>query len=130
MGSYGIGPGRVVAAAIEQNHDGNKIVWPRPLAPYDVEIVALQGAGESVLKTAEEIGATLSDTGLAVLLDDREARPGEKFADADLIGAPLRITVGKKTLEDGAVDLRLLASGEESRVPAGEAVAQAAELLA
>jgi prolyl-tRNA synthetase len=83
-----------------------------------------------VLKTAEEIGATLSDTGLAVLLDDREARPGEKFADADLIGAPLRITVGKKTLEDGAVDLRLLASGEESRVPAGEAVAQAAELLA
>jgi prolyl-tRNA synthetase len=130
MGSYGIGPGRVVAAAIEQNHDGNKIVWPRPLAPYDVEIVALQGAGESVLKTAEEIGATLSDAGLEVLLDDREARPGEKFADADLIGAPLRITVGKKTLEDGAVDLRLLASGEERRVAAGEAAAQAAELLA
>ncbi len=130
MGSYGIGPGRVVAAAIEQNHDGNKIVWPRSLAPYDVEIVALQGAGESLLKTAEEIGAALSDAGCEVLLDDREARPGEKFADADLIGAPLRITVGKKTLEDGAVDLRLLASGEERRVPAAEAAAQAAELLA
>jgi prolyl-tRNA synthetase len=130
MGSYGIGPGRVLAAAIEQNHDGNKIVWPRALAPYDVEIVALQAADESLLTTAEEIGAELSDAGLEVLLDDREARPGEKFADADLIGAPLRITVGKKTLEDGAVDLRLLSSGEERRVPAAEAAAQAAELLA
>ena len=130
MGSYGIGPGRVVAAAIEQNHDGNKIVWPRALAPYDVEIVALQAAGENLLAIAEEIGAELSDAGLEVLLDDREARPGEKFADADLIGAPLRITVGKKTLDDGAVDLRLLASGEESRVPAAEAAARAAELLA
>jgi len=130
MGSYGIGPGRVLAAAIEQNHDGNKITWPRSLAPYDVEIVALQAAGESLLAIAEEIGAELSDAGLEILLDDREARPGEKFADADLIGAPLRITVGKKTLDDGAVDLKLLASGEESRVPAAEAAAQAAELLA
>ncbi len=130
MGSYGIGPGRVLAAAIEQNHDGNKIVWPRSLAPYDVEVVALQAGGESLLATAEEIAAALSDAGLETLLDDREARPGEKFADADLIGAPLRITVGKKTLEDGAVDLRLLASGEERRVPAAEAAARATELLA
>jgi len=130
MGCYGIGPGRVVAAAIEQNHDGNKIVWPRSLAPYDVEVVALQAAGESLLATAEEIGIALSTAGLENLLDDREARPGEKFADADLIGAPLRITVGKKTLEDGAVDMRLLETGEERRVPAAEAAAQAAELLA
>jgi prolyl-tRNA synthetase len=130
MGCYGIGPGRVVAAAIEQNHDGNKIVWPRALAPYDVEVLALQAADESLLATAEEIATALSDAGLETLLDDREARPGEKFADADLIGAPLRITVGKKTLEDGAVDLKLLASGEERRVPAAEAAAQAAELLA
>jgi prolyl-tRNA synthetase len=130
MGSYGIGPGRVVAAAIEQNHDGNKILWPRALAPYDVEVVALQAAEASLLTTAEEIGAALSETGLEVLLDDREARPGEKFADADLVGAPLRITVGKKTLEDGAVDLRVLANGEDSRVPVAEAAARAAELLA
>ena len=130
MGCYGIGPGRVVAAAIEQNHDGNKIVWPRSLAPYDAELVALQAAGESLLATAEQIGNELSAIGLEILLDDREARPGEKFADADLIGAPLRITVGKKTLEDGAVDLRLLETGEERRVPAAEAAAQAAELLA
>jgi prolyl-tRNA synthetase len=130
MGCYGIGPGRVVAAAIEQNHDGNKIVWPRALAPYDVEVVALQAAGENLLATAEEIGTALSAVGLEILLDDREARPGEKFADADLIGAPIRITVGKKTLEDGAVDLRVLASGEECRVAAGEVAAQVAELLA
>lgn len=130
MGSYGIGPGRVVAAAIEQNHDGNKIVWPRSLAPYDVEVVALQAADESLLAAAEEIATALSDAVLEALLDDREARPGEKFADADLIGAPLRVTVGKKTLEDGAVDLKQLASGEESRVPAAEAAARAAEMLA
>ncbi len=130
MGSYGIGPGRVVAAAIEQNHDGNKIVWPRSLAPYDVEVVALQAAEESLLATAEEIATALSAAGLEALLDDREARPGEKFADADLIGAPVRVTVGKKTLEDGAVDLRLLQSGEERRVAAGEAAAQVVELLA
>ena len=80
MGSYGIGPGRVLAAAIEQNHDGNKIIWPRSLAPYDAEVVALQAAGESLLATAEEIGAALSAAGFEVLLDDREARPGEKFA--------------------------------------------------
>ena len=130
MGSYGIGPGRVVAAAIEQNHDGNRIVWPRSLAPYDVEVVALQAAEESLLATAEEIATALSAAGLEALLDDREARPGEKFADADLIGAPVRVTVGKKTLEDGAVDLRLLQSGEERRVAAGEAAAQVVELLA
>jgi len=130
MGCYGIGPGRVLAAAIEQNHDGNKIVWPRSIAPYAVEVVALQAAGESILTTAEEIVQRLSAASLETLLDDREARPGEKFADADLIGAPVRVTVGKKTLEDGAVDMRLLETGEERRVPAAEAAAQAAELLA
>jgi prolyl-tRNA synthetase len=130
MGCYGIGPGRVVAAAIEQNHDGNKIVWPRSIAPYEVEVVALQAAGESILATAEEIVQKLSELGHEALLDDRDARPGEKFADADLIGAPARITVGKKTLEDGAVDLRVLASGEERRLAADEVATAVAELLA
>jgi prolyl-tRNA synthetase len=130
MGSYGIGPGRVIATAVEQNHDGNRIIWPRSLAPYDVEVVALQAAEESLLTVAEEIATALSAAGLETLLDDREARPGEKFADADLIGAPVRVTVGKKTLEDGAVDLRFLAAGEDRRVAAGEAAAQVVELLA
>jgi prolyl-tRNA synthetase len=116
MGSYGIGPARTLAAVIEQHHDERGIIWPRSIAPYDVHVVALKGA--------EEIGAqaaqALSDAGHDVLLDDRNLRPGEKFADADLIGIPLRVTVGKKTLEDGAVDVRERASGEERRVPLGE----------
>jgi len=116
MGSYGIGPGRVMAAAVEQHHDESGIVWPQAIAPYDVHIVALPGAEEQ----AAEAARALDEAGVDVLLDDREARAGEKFADADLIGIPLRVTVGKKTLEDGAVDVRERASGDERRVPLGE----------
>jgi prolyl-tRNA synthetase len=112
MGSYGIGPGRVMAAAVEQHHDENGIVWPREIAPYDVHVVALPSAEEQ----AEEAARALDEAGAEVLLDDRDARAGEKFADADLIGLPLRITVGKKTLEDGAVDVRDRQTGEEQRV--------------
>ena len=112
MGSYGIGPGRVMAAAIEQHHDDNGIIWPRAIAPYDVHIVVLPGAEE----IAAQAAAALSDAGYDVLLDDRDARAGEKFADADLIGCPLRITAGKKSLEDGRVDVRDRASGEERRL--------------
>jgi prolyl-tRNA synthetase len=116
MGSYGIGPGRVLAAAVEQGHDEHGIVWPRSLAPYDVHVVALPGVEEQ----AERAAAALEAAGLDVLLDDRDARAGEKFADADLLGMPLRVTVGKKTLEDGAVDLRDRKTGEERRVPIAE----------
>jgi prolyl-tRNA synthetase len=111
-GSYGIGPGRVLAAVVEQSHDDAGIVWPKSIAPYDVHVVALKGA-EAI---AEEAAQRLSDAGLDVLLDDRDQRPGEKFADADLIGIPTRITAGKKSLEDGAVDVRDRASGAERRV--------------
>jgi prolyl-tRNA synthetase len=112
MGSYGIGPGRVLAAAVEQGHDEHGIIWPRELAPYDVHVVALPGVEEQ----AEEAARTLSDAGADVLLDDRDLRAGEKFADADLIGLPLRVTVGRKTLEDGRVDVRDRKSGAERRV--------------
>ena len=112
MGSYGIGPARVMAATVEQTHDENGIVWPKALAPYDVHVVALPGAEEIALKAAE----TLSAAGLDVLLDDRDQRAGEKFADADLIGCPIRITAGKKSLEDGKVDFRNRASGDEKRL--------------
>jgi prolyl-tRNA synthetase len=111
-GSYGIGPGRVVAAAIEQHHDDRGIVWPAALAPYDVHIVALPGAEEIAKRAAERLSAAGKD----VLLDDRDLRAGEKFADADLIGCPVRVTAGKKSLEDGAVDVRDRATGEERRV--------------
>jgi prolyl-tRNA synthetase len=113
MGSYGIGPGRVIAAIIEQHHDEQGIVWPRSVAPYDVHVVALPGVEEQAHEAAGELDAA----GLDVLLDDRDARAGEKFADADLIGLPYRVTVGKKTVEDGAVDVRDRATGDERRVP-------------
>jgi prolyl-tRNA synthetase len=116
MGSYGIGPGRVMAAAVEQSHDDAGIVWPPEIAPYDVHVIALSGAEEQ----SNEAARALDEAGAEVLLDDRDARAGEKFADADLIGIPLRVTVGKKTLEDGAVDVRDRKTGEERRVPLGE----------
>jgi prolyl-tRNA synthetase len=116
MGSYGIGPGRVLAAAVEQRHDEQGITWPRSIAPYDVHVVALPG----VETEAEQAAQTLDAAGAEVLLDDRDARAGEKFADADLIGCPIRVTVGKKTLDDGAVDVRDRQSGEERRVPLAE----------
>jgi prolyl-tRNA synthetase len=116
MGSYGIGPGRVMAAAVEQRHDDNGIIWPAAIAPYDVHIVALPGVEEQ----AAEAARVLSDSGADVLLDDRDQRAGEKFADADLIGLPRRVTVGRKTLEDGQVDLRDRATGNERRVDISE----------
>jgi prolyl-tRNA synthetase len=122
MGSYGIGPGRVLAAAVEQRGEDGAIRWPAALAPYDVEVVSLHAADEAILTHAEQVAAGLDALGLDVLLDDRTARPGEKFADADLIGAPIRITVGKKTLDDGAVDVR--ADGNDERVPLAEVAAR------
>ena len=116
MGSYGIGPGRVMAAVVEQHHDEQGISWPRSIAPYDVHVVALPGVEEQ----AEQAAQALEAAGADVLLDDRDSRAGEKFADADLIGIPLRVTVGKKTLEDGAADVRERESGEERRVPLDE----------
>jgi prolyl-tRNA synthetase len=116
MGSYGIGPGRVMAAAVEQHHDEHGIAWPRSIAPYDVHVVALPGLDEQ----AEEVATALEAHGHEALLDDRDQRAGEKFADADLIGCPVRVTVGKKTLEDGAVDVRDRTTGEERRVPMAE----------
>jgi prolyl-tRNA synthetase len=116
MGSYGVGPARVMAAIVEQHHDERGIIWPRSVAPYDVHIVALPGLEEQ----ARELEQRLEAEGLEVLLDDRELRAGEKFADADLIGCPYRITVGKKTLEDGAVDVLVRQTGDERRVPMDE----------
>ena len=116
MGCYGIGPGRVLAAAVEQHHDEHGISWPTSIAPYDVHVVALPGVEEQ----AEQAAQALEAAGADVLLDDRDSRAGEKFADADLIGIPLRVTVGKKTLEDGAADVRERESGEERRVPLDE----------
>jgi prolyl-tRNA synthetase len=112
MGSYGIGLARVIAATVEQRYDEHGIIWPASIAPYDVHVVVVKGAEE----VGEQAAAALDAAGLDVLLDDRDQRPGEKFADADLIGIPIRITAGKKSLEDGAVDVRDRATGVERRV--------------
>jgi prolyl-tRNA synthetase len=116
MGSYGIGPARVMAALVEQGNDENGIVWPAAVAPYDVHVVVLTGAEE----IGEQAAQVLSEAGYEVLLDDRDQRPGEKFADADLIGIPVRVTAGRKSLEDGAVDVRRRAGGDERRVAVAE----------
>jgi prolyl-tRNA synthetase len=114
-GSYGIGPARVMAAVVEQRHLEEKgIRWPASIAPYDVHVVALPGLEEQAERAAQEFDSG----GRTVLLDDRELRAGEKFADADLIGSPVRVVVGKKTLEDGAVDVR--SNGGEQRVAIDE----------
>ena len=116
MGSYGIGPGRIMAAAVEQRHDEEGIAWPRSLAPYDVEVVAIGAAGAEAIEISERAAEAFDAAGLEVLLDDRDLRPGEKFADADLFGSPVRVTVGKKTLEDGKADVLKRSDRSEARV--------------
>ncbi len=105
MGCYGIGIGRTAAAAIEQNHDENGIIWPLPIAPFHVEIIPL-GIGGDEERVAAEIYSSLCSAGVEALLDDRDERAGVKFADADLIGVPYRIIIGKKGLASGKVELK------------------------
>src|SRR5258708_1831459 len=116
MGSYGIGVARIIAAAVEQRNDEQGICWPSAIAPYDIHLVALSPAEAEAASAADQ----LSGAGWDVLLDDRDLRPGEKFADADLIGLPTRVTVGRKTLEDGKVDVRDRATGEDRRIYVSE----------
>src|SRR5207253_1388368 len=103
MGCYGLGIGRTVAAAVEQSHDDDGIIWPMPLAPFQVVVTQL-GKEESVRATAEDVYRRLAKAGIEVILDDRDERPGVKFKDADLIGFPLRIAVGAKSLANGQIE--------------------------
>jgi len=125
MGSYGIGPARTMAAIIEQHHDDKGIQWPAAVAPYDVHVVVIPGMEEH----AQSVADSLSAAGLDVLVDDRDARAGEKFADADLIGCPVRVTVGRKIAEDGTVDVRQRTKGEDNAVSVGELVSTVREKL-
>jgi prolyl-tRNA synthetase len=130
MGSYGIGPARVAAAAIEQHADEKGISWPRAIAPWDVEIVALGKPDTPEREAAEALYAELSNAGLDVLLDDRDAGPGEKFADAELLGVPLRLTVGKRSLESGRAEaqVRRGRADHEGGVPLSDAAEAVREL--
>src|SRR4051812_4370115 len=107
MGSYGIGPARIAAAAVEQHADEQGISWPRALAPWDVELVGLGRPDTPEREAAEKLYAELREAGIDVLYDDRDAGPGEKFADAELLGVPLRLTLGKRSLQSGAVEAQV-----------------------
>jgi prolyl-tRNA synthetase len=124
MGCYGIGVGRTVAAAIEQNHDENGIIFPIPLAPYEVVILPLQMHEQEVVTASEKMYRELSESGLDVLLDDRDLRAGVKFNDADLLGTPVRVTVGMRNLKTGQVEMKLRPEKESSQVPLQEASAR------
>jgi prolyl-tRNA synthetase len=126
MGSYGIGPARIAAAAIEQNADESGIAWPKAIAPWEVELVALGKAGSPELEAAETLYDELRALGADVLFDDRDAGPGEKFKDAELLGCPLRITLGKRSLESGTLEVqarRGLVELEPTALGAGSAAA-------
>ena len=129
MGCYGLGVGRTVAAAVEQNHDDAGIVWPRPLAPFEVELIALNSDVAAVRDAAEKLYGELQGAGCEVFYDDRDERPGVKFNDADLVGFPVRAVVGKKGVELGQAELSL--RRDKAKIPAalGDAAAKAKELL-
>ena len=130
MGTYGIGVTRTIAAAIEQNHDDAGIIWPMPLAPFHVVVVPVNANDERLRSTAETIYTELAARGVEVLLDDRDERPGVKFKDADLIGYPIRITVGARALDRGAVEVKRRTESAATEVPVAEVVDRVVGIVA
>ncbi len=131
MGSYGIGPARVAAAAIEQNYDEDGIVWPKSMSPFDIEIIPLNVANKKILRIAEEIYEKVSeiynsfaDRHMEVLLDDRDERPGVKFKDADLIGIPIQVIIGEKGLKENKIEIKKRRTKETKLVPINKAIVE------
>ena len=129
MGCYGIGVGRTMAAAIEQNNDKDGIIWPRAIAPFEVVVVPVNAKVPEQLDLAETIYGELKAAGVDVLLDDRKERAGVKFKDCDLIGYPLRIIVGPKAVEEGTIELRVRKTGETFNETKETYLAKAREIL-
>ena len=123
MGCYGIGVTRIAAAAIEQHHDKDGIIWPTPLAPYEVTLLSLQGDDPALKAVCDKLYADLEAAGIEVLYDDRDERPGVKFKDADLVGIPWRIALGKKGLAEGIVEVKARRGGDVQKVKLDDAVA-------
>jgi prolyl-tRNA synthetase len=123
MGCYGIGIGRTVAAAIEQNHDDNGVIFPMPIAPFQVIITLLNPKDDQVMTAGTELYKQLQAQGVEVLLDDRDERPGSKFKDAELIGIPIRVTVGNRALKEGAFEVQKRAAGERLMMPVEQTLA-------
>jgi prolyl-tRNA synthetase len=128
MGSYGFGPARATAAAVEQYADEQGISWPRAIAPFDVEVVVIGKDGSDERALADELYGQLSGAGLQVLYDERDAGPGEKFADAELLGCPLRVTVGRRTLANNEIEVQVRRGREARSVPVEAAAAAISEL--
>jgi prolyl-tRNA synthetase len=129
MGCYGIGPARIVAASIEQRADERGIVWPRALAPWQIHLVSLAKAGEPEREAADRLYEELRAAGAEVLYDERDAGPGQKLTDAELLGCPLRIVAGRRGLANGIVEASERASGAEHELPVEEAATRALSLL-
>ena len=129
MGCYGIGVSRIMSAAIEQNHDEHGMIWPTALAPYAVTILPLQMNKEEVVSAAEDIYGRMVDAGFDVLLDDRNERAGSKFADAELIGIPVRVVIGGRGLAEGVVEIKLRTGGEVEKVPLDTLLGRLKELI-
>ncbi len=128
MGSYGIGPARIAAAAVEQRHDPDGIVWPWPIAPCHVHVLPVNPKDAAVKGTAERLSGDLTAAGLDVLLDDRDERPGVKFKDADLLGLPIRVTVGALLAKEGRVEVRTRRDKQDTKVTPDAVVATVKEL--
>ncbi|MBI5666041.1 MAG: proline--tRNA ligase [Nitrospirae bacterium] len=128
MGSYGIGPARIAAAAVEQNNDKDGIIWPLGIAPFDVEIVVLAGDDKELAETAGRIYRGLQDEHFEVLMDDRNERPGVKFKDADLLGVPCQIIIGKKALKEGLVEFKIRKTKQTERIAPSDVVARVKQL--
>jgi prolyl-tRNA synthetase len=121
MGTYGIGVGRTMAAAVEQHHDADGIVWPLALAPFEIEIVSLNPTDESARREADSLYERLAEEGMDVFYDDRDERPGVKFKDADLLGFPIRVNVGGRALKEGKVEIVTRRDKNVRAVPIAEA---------
>jgi len=129
MGCYGIGISRLVAAAVEQNHDANGIIWPLAIAPFHVLLLPINYKDEKLRAAADKLYQELQQCGVEVLLDDRDERPGVKFKDADLVGIPLRVTIGAKGLEKGTIELRRRREGDTEEVPLADAAKKISGIL-
>jgi prolyl-tRNA synthetase len=128
MGCYGIGPARIAAAAVEQYADEQGISWPRAMAPFDVHLITLGKPGSDERAVSDRVYDELRDAGLETLYDERDAGPGEKFADAELLGCPVRVTVGRKGLQAGELELQIRRGRERTAVPVVGAAQAIADL--
>ena len=129
MGCYGVGVSRTLAASVEQHHDENGIIWPVSIAPYEVSIMPLDPTIQECAEVCDRLTAELCEAGIEVIVDDRDIRPGVKFADNDLMGFPYQIVLGKRGLKNGTVELKDRATGEREDVAIDEVASKVADLV-